>query len=61
MYFVTEFFNHEIKHFKLFNFLGLYKQMGVFLLIVFSISELNLHLNDGLSYEFVDLLKDTIL
>ena len=28
--------------------------------MVFPISELNLHLNDSLYYEFVNLLKDTI-
>ena len=44
VYFVVECFNHEIKIVNVFNFIGIYKGKGVFLLMVFSYFQ-NLDLN----------------
>ena len=63
MYSVVKCFNFEINDFLFFNFISIYKRKGVFLLMVYSISDLDLNfcnMNDELPCELTDVIKDTI-
>ena len=60
MYSVVKCFNFEINDFLFFNFISIYKRKGVFLLMVYSISDLDLNfcnMNDELPCELTDVIK----